>query len=226
MKELYENFVKKPLNMVDSGDLFKKGFFLILKLLAIATVVFGLYSIISSFGNYFNSFKGMGGFLIIRSILTFIFTFIISLVAYLAIALIFWKYGDDFKNEEYSGIALISSRFIKMIGQIIAVLCLSIGVTFLFTAIFAGRPFIPFLSLLQPFVKLFFGQASGFLAGLGFAAGIRSAGDYFLNLLRLGVLGFVGSVILSFAFLVIFYLFAELYEIVLCFLLRKQVFKK
>lgn len=56
---------------------------------------------------------------------------------------------------------------------------------------------------------------------------VNDIGSYFDFLLNIGVLGgLLVSIIGSFAALAVFYFLAEIYEIVLYFLLRKQLFKK
>ncbi|MBN2445040.1 MAG: hypothetical protein JXJ04_27035 [Spirochaetales bacterium] len=127
MKALYEKFIVKPLGLIDSGDVFKKGFFFIFKLLAIAIWVVGIVNIIMALGSYFKFYGQMDAFLVVRSIIVFIVTFVLSLAAYAVMGFIFWKSGDDFKSNEYNGIALIASKFIKIVGQLSAVILIVLG---------------------------------------------------------------------------------------------------
>jgi hypothetical protein len=227
MKELYDLLIEKPISMVDSGEVFKKGFFLVFKLLAIATGIFGIYTIIVNLtgGNgYFASFGRMDGFLVFRSVVTFIITLLISLATFFVIGLIFWKSGDDFKNKEYNGLALIASRLLKIYGQVLAVLFVSLGLVCFFTAIIAGKPYFPVIDLLAP-VLVFAGPARGFFGLLYSGFSVTTFGDYMNTLLNLGLLGLIAGVVCAFIALVVTYFLAEIYEIVLYFLLRKQIFK-
>jgi hypothetical protein len=220
MKELYEKFVKKPISMVDSGELFKNGLNLILKLAALALVLFGLYVCISGlFGDsgYFNLIKGADGFLTIRCIVTFLITFCISLLTYVAIALVLWYQADDIK-ENYDGIILLPSRFFKIFGQIVAVALISLGLINFVAALFAGVPFAR-VGIIQQFIPKELGGLMG-LMGLSQQGGLAMPPDllaYLQNLLFVGILGLVASVIIAFLVIIIFYIIARGYEILVKF---------
>lgn len=219
MKELLEKFVKKPLDFIDSGELFKKGFFFIFKLLAILVVGFGLYTLVVGIGPHFNRILQMDGFFIVRSILVFIITLVISLGCFVALGLIFWKNGDDFKDTPYSGLALIVAKVLKIVGQMAAVLYGALGINIFISTLFSGTPFglsfSTIANVLPPNPLTMFMQAN-YMA--------QDIGQYFENLLG-GVIALVVSIVVMFVVLAVFYLLAELYEIILSFLLRKKVFK-
>jgi hypothetical protein len=213
MKELYEKFVKKPLSMVDSGDLFKNGLNLVFKLAALALILFGLYVCISGlFGDYgyFNQIKGADGFLMVRCILTFLITFIISLATFVAIGLILWYQGDDIK-ENYDGIIFLPSRFIKIIGQIIAVSLVATGLITLISALFAGLAYSK-IDAFQQFIPGPIANIIGMLIG-GNLAVPPDFLAYLKSLLFIGILGLIAILIAAFIVLIIAYIFAYLYEI-------------
>ena len=89
MQAMYEKHVKSLLSQLDTGDFFKKGLRLVFKVAAIAIVAYGLFScvygLIGSKG-YFAYYKGATGAMIARSIITFLFTFIISLATFFGCA--------------------------------------------------------------------------------------------------------------------------------------------
>jgi len=212
MKELYTKFVKKPLEMVDSGELFKKGLFLTFKIAAIAFVLFGLYMCISGlFGDYgyFNSLRGADGFLMIRCIVTFLITFVISLATFLVLGIILWYQGDNIK-ERYDGVVFLPSRFFKIIGQLIAVVVISSGLINFIASLFAGIPYsqINILNYFLPTNISILGMAQMQRFSIP-----NNAIAYFSNLLFIGLLGLVFSVIIAFLSVIVTYILANLYEI-------------
>ena len=219
MKELLNKFVKRPLDFVDSGELFKKGFFLIFKLLALLTVGFGLYTIITQLGPYFGNVTRGDVFFIIRSIIVFILTLITSLACFIGLGLIFWKNGDDFKETPYNGLALIVAKILKITGQLLALVYGIIGTNIFISVLFAGAPFGISITSIKGLIP-----KNPLMAFMGAAYYSETAGQYFNNLLG-GLIAFAISIVAMFVILAVFYLLAELWEILLSFLLRKKVFK-
>ena len=219
MKKIYAKFVDAPLNTIDKGDLFKKGIFYSLLLITAAIVLGGVFGTISGlFGDYgyFSMISEFPGFQMVRAIVASLFTIIISLASLVAIAAIFFKRANDLNAKEYNGLLqfLYKELFptmIKIYGEVLAILPITLSLTGFFSVLFATWPYSPLGNYAGMMFGMFgldgiMGMFSGAGAGIdGFVAYIKTFG-------MVGIGGIIVSVLLSFSILISTYVALEIYN--------------
>jgi hypothetical protein len=237
MDNMYSRFVSNPLNGLDDGSFFKKGFYYIVKLASIGIVIWGFYLIFSDmFGStgYFKSLKGMDVWPMIRSILFFLTNVIISALAVMWLTAVLWKRSEEFKEVDYNGIPLIIPRFIKLIGQLVAVVVIVHALTIAAAHVFVTQA--GYYPLQEIFAQIMNNPVSTYPDVVSFtsslpdfsyyAAPVDGFGDYIKTFLFNGAIwNVIKGIILAFFNLAIFYFIAEIFEIIIHFLIRKQLFK-
>lgn len=235
---MYSRFVTNPLNGLDDGSFFKKGFYYIVKLASIGIVIWGFYLIFADmFGSagYFKSLKGMDVWPMIRSLLFFLTNIIISALAVMWLTSVLWKRSEEFKEVDYNGIPLIIPRFIKLIGQLVAIVIVTGALTLAAAHIFVTVP-VNYFPLQEIFERILNNPVSthpeimNFTSSLPeftlYAAPVDGFGDYIKTFLFNGAIwNIVKGIILAFLNLAVFYFIAEIFEIIIHFLIRKQLFK-
>jgi hypothetical protein len=234
---MYSKFVTNPLNGLDDGSFFKKGFYYIVKLASIGIVIWGFYLIFSDmFGStgYFKTLKGMEVWPMIRSILFFLTNVIISALAVMWLTSVLWKRSEEFKEVDYNGVPLIIPRFIKLIGQLVAVVIIAFAVTIAAAHIFVIP--INYFPLEEIFARIMNNPVSTHEDILAFTSSLPEIsyytgpvdgfGDYIKTFLFNGAIwNIIKGIILAFLNLAVFYFIAEIFEIIIYFLIRKQLFK-
>lgn len=216
MKQITSLFTDKPIQIIEKEDFFKKGFRYLFLFGAILTALFAIYSIINGVVDYFDIFSYLTAWQIIRSIVLFFLSLIISVLAFALIVGILYKRAETMLSEKPDILDLLP-RILKTLGELLAVFPLTIGFIALFTGITAGVPFLPILSMADLFSAFSMFDLSFALSGIG-ASGISG---YFNQLFMIGIIPFISGIIFSFLNIVIFYLFAELFKLVVKFLRRE-----
>lgn len=228
--ELNKTLFTKGLGSLDSspGQLFKNMFYYIFKVLAIGVFIYGLFLLISGmFGKtgYFSMLRTLDTFELIRSIICFVITFFISALIFFSIGLILWKRANSFKSFEYNGTILLFPRLIKSFGEIIAILPISAALISFFAIILSAIPYAP----IEPLSQLMGGTGSSimnhFVGNTFSAIFIDNINDYFKLLFQGGFLGLITGFLLSIGALFGSYTIAELFELLIYFLIRKPINK-
>jgi len=235
---MYSRFVTNPLNGLDDGSFFKKGFYYIVKLASIGVAIWGFYLIFASmFGDagYFKSLKGMEIWPLIRSLLFFLSNIVISAMAVMWLTSVLWKRSEEFKEVDYNGVPLIIPRFIKLFGQLVAVVFVTVSVTYASAHIFVANPgvYMPLEDIYKAIMNNPINEiprVQGFIESLPKLSmnigEVNGFGHYMNDFFFDGAIwNIVKGLILAFINLAVFYFIAEIFEIVIYFLIRKQLFK-
>ncbi|MBN2682855.1 MAG: hypothetical protein JXR58_10130 [Bacteroidales bacterium] len=234
---MYSKFVTNPLNGLDDGSFFKKGFYYIVKLASIGIVVWGFYLIFADmFGatGFFKSLKGMEVWPMIRSILFFLTNVVISALAVMWLTSVLWKRSEEFKEVDYNGVPLIVPRFIKLIGQLVAVVIIATSVTIAAAHIFVvPAGYFPLIEIFERIgnnpisTHKYVVEFTSSLPQLTFYnSPVDGFGDYIQTFLFNGAIwNIIKGIIVAFLNLAVFYFIAEIFEIIIYFLIRKQLFK-
>lgn len=238
MDNMYTRFVTNPLNGLDDGSFFKKGFYYIVKLASIGIAIWGFYLIIAyMFGDsgYFKSLKDMEVWPMIRSLLYFLTNIVISALAVMWMTSVLWKRSEEFKEVDYNGVPLIIPRFVKLIGQLVSVVFVTTTVSVAFAHLFVVPPYVYFpmeeiyaYILNNPITT--YPDVQDFMASLPEISNnittVDGFGHYMQDFFLDGAIwNVVKGILIGFLNLAVFYFIAEIFEIIIYFLIRKQLFK-
>jgi len=214
MKEHYAKFVDAPLNTLDKGDLFQRGIYYALVLIAGLVVLGGvLGTIFSMFGGgmYLDLLFNMSGFQIARGIFASLFTIIISMVTFVGIAAVILKRANDLNARPYNGLLHYLYRemvptMIKIYGESLAILPIMLALTGFISALFAA------------YAHSLLGTAAGQMGGGDMMRMFMGGGmmDYtfgiYIQLFGMSIAGLLGSVLASFVILLGTYVALEVYN--------------
>lgn len=225
---LYNKIITQPLDSLDAqpGSIFKSIFYYIFKISALLIGFYGAYLLVTGlYGKtgYFTMLRSLNSFEYIRSIVCFVITFAISATMFFAVAAILWKRANDFKTREFGGAIFLFPRFIKIIGEVAAIIPISAAMISFFAIIFAAIPYAPIESLGNFAGSIGSGMINEFIGNTFSAIFIETAADYF-KLLTDGFIGLVSGFFMSIALLFGSYIVAELFEIIIYFLIRKSLY--
>lgn len=225
---LYSKIITQPLDSLDkqTGSIFKNIFYYVFKISALLIGFYGAYLLITGlYGKtgYFTMLRSLNSFEYIRSIICFVITFIISAAMFYGIAAIFWKRATDFKTREFGGAIFLFPRFIKILGEAVAIIPISAALISFFAIIFAAIPYAPLESLGNLAGSIGSGIINEFIGNTFSAIFIETATDYF-KLLTDGFIGLFSGIFMSIGILFGSYIIAELFEIIIHFLIRKPLY--
>src|SRR6056297_19473 len=149
---LYSKLIAKPLDSLDqqTGKIFKNLFYFVFKIASLGIAIYGAYLLVSGLlgkTGYLTMLKSLDSFDLVRSIICLIFTFTISAGMFFSISAIFWKRANDFKTREFGGAVFLFPRFIKILGEAIAVIPISAALISFFAIILSAIPYAPIESL-------------------------------------------------------------------------------
>lgn len=217
MKEIFAKFVDAPLNTLETGSLFHKGIYYALVLIAGLTVLGGLYLTFSGlFGDYgyLKMLFNMTIFQIIRGAFASIFTIMLSLVTFIAMALIMYKRATDLNAKPYGGLLQylhkeVFPTMIQIYGEVTAVVPIMLGLTGFFGALFATNGHSALGSV-----------GGGLLGSIGMGDAMMMLGgglpaiDFgsYVSILGMSLAGILGSVLMSFVILMGTYVALEVYN--------------
>jgi len=218
MKELYAKYIDAPLNSLDKGDLFQKGIYYALVLIAGLVVLAGVFgTLFSMFGEagYLKVlFKG-SGFSIGRGIFASLFTIVLSIFTFVAIAAVILKRANDLDAKPYNGLLHylyreLAPTMIKIYGESIAVIPIMMGLTGFISSLFAANAHSLIGTALSMMMQGRAASALPFSANPG--AAVDGLGSYLQTLGVAGVGGVVMSVLISFSLLLATYVALEIYN--------------
>jgi len=172
---------------------------------------------------YLTMLKSLDSFDLVRSIICLIFTFTISAGMFFSISAIFWKRANDFKTREFGGAVFLFPRFIKILGEAIAVIPISAALISFFAIILSAIPYAPIESLGNLAGSIGSTMVNEFIGNTFAAVFIETASDYF-QLLTDGFIGLITGFFMSIGVLFGTYIIAELFEIAIYFLIRKPLY--
>ncbi|PLX14718.1 MAG: hypothetical protein C0599_18350 [Salinivirgaceae bacterium] len=224
----YSKVIAKPLDNLDqqAGKVFKNVFYFVFKLAAVGIAIYGIYLLVTGLlgkTGYLTMLKSLNDFELVRSIICFVITFLISAGLFLGIAAIFWKRANDFKHKDFGGAIFLFPRFIKTIGEAIAILPVTAALISFFAIILAAIPYAPIESLGNMAGSIGSSMVNEFVGNTFAAVFIETASDYF-KLLGDGFMGLVMGSFMSIGILFATYIFAEFIEIVIYFFIRKPLY--
>jgi uncharacterized membrane protein YhaH (DUF805 family) len=224
----YSKVVTKPLDNLDqkAGKVFKNIFYFVFKLAAVGIAIYGIYLLVTGLlgkTGYLTMLRSLDDFELIRSLICFVITFLISLGLFLGIAAIFWKRANDFKEKDFGGAIFLFPRFIKTIGEAVAILPVTAALISFFAIILAAIPYAPIESLGNMAGGIGSSMINEFVGNTFAAVFIETASDYF-KLLGDGFIGLVMGSFMSIGILFGTYIFAELFEIIIYFFIRKPLY--
>jgi hypothetical protein len=225
---LYSKIIAKPLDNLDSqaGKVFKNIFYFVFKLAAVGIAIFGVYLLITGLlgkTGYLTMLKSLSDFELVRSIICFVITFFISASLFFGIAAIFWKRANDFKDKDFGGAIFLFPRFMKTIGEAVAFLPVTAALISFFAIILAAIPYAPIESLGNMAGGIGSSMVNEFVGNTFAAVFIETAADYF-KLLGDGFMGLVMGSFMSIGILFGTYILAELFEIIIYFFIRKNLY--
>ncbi|ALO14158.1 hypothetical protein [Salinivirga cyanobacteriivorans] len=225
---LYSKLIAKPLDSLDqqTGKIFKNLFYFVFKIASLGIAIYGAYLLVSGLlgkTGYLTMLKSLDSFDLVRSIICLIFTFTISAGMFFSISAIFWKRANDFKTREFGGAVFLFPRFIKILGEAIAVIPVSAALISFFAIILSAIPYAPIESLGNLAGSIGSTMVNEFIGNTFAAVFIETASDYF-QLLTDGFIGLITGFFMSIGVLFGTYIIAELFEIVIYFLIRKPLY--
>ncbi|MDA3865794.1 MAG: hypothetical protein PF489_03475 [Salinivirgaceae bacterium] len=226
---LYNRLIAGPLESLDRepGHFFKNIFYFIFKISSIGIAIYGAYLLVTGlYGKtgYFTMLRSLDSFEYVRSIICFVLTFAISASMFFVVAAIFWKRATDFKSKDFGGAVFLFPRFIKIIGEAVAIVPISAALISFFAIILSAIPYAPIEALGNLAGSVGSNMVNTFVGNTFAAIFIESASDYF-KLLADGFIGLVSGFIMSVGILFGTYIFAELFEMIIYFLIRKPLYK-
>ena len=230
MRNLYKTLIANPLNQLDSstGKIFRLAFFYLLKTASILATILGLYLVISGFfgkTGYFATLRGSSGFELVRSIICFIITLSLNITLFLVISAILWKRANDFMKREFSGVLFIFPKLIKIIGETVCILPIFAATISFFAIALAAIPYAPVEGLISLTGGMSTALINDFIGNTFSAIFIDNFSDYITLLINGGFLGLIKGFGLSFLILMGSYMIAELFEIIIAFLMREKYAK-
>lgn len=229
----WSKLVANPLNAMDRPDYFKKGWKAILTLSSIIVFCYGVYALIANlFGDYgyIADLKDMDTFPMIRSIIASLFSFVLSGVVIFVMAGFLWKRANDLREMEDNALMYIVTRLFKLVGEMGAIVSVSLGFLGFIAVLFVAQPYWPVAELLDAafqgnyhFMKMF-GLPNLFehVGSFSSVPYIDGFGDYCKAFFMNGLLGIVFGFIIAFVNLFVFYLLADIIEVIFNFLTRKN----
>ncbi len=226
---IFSKMIAKPLDSLDqqTGRIFKNIFYFVFKLSSIGIAIYGAYLLITGlYGKtgYFTMLRSLDTFEFIRSLFCFTFTFLISAAMFFIVSAIFWKRANDFKARDFGGAVFLFPRFLKILGEAIAVVPISAALISFFAIIFAAIPYAPIETLGNLAGSVGSTMVNEFIGNTFAAVFIETPADYF-SLLSDGFMGLVAGFFMSVGVLFGTYIFAELFEIIIYFFIRKPIYK-
>lgn len=225
---LYSKLIAKPLDTLDqqTGRIFKNIFYFVFKLASIGIAIYGAYLLVSGLlgkTGYLTMLRSLDSFDLVRSIICFIFTFTISAAMFFSIAAIFWKRANDFKTRDFGGAVFLFPRFVKILGEAVAVIPISAALISFFAIMLSAIPYAPIESLGNLAGSIGSTMVNEFIGNTFAAVFIETASDYF-QLLIDGFIGLIVGFFMSIGVLFGTYILAELFEIIIYFLIRKPLY--
>lgn len=229
----WSKLVANPLNAMDRPDYFKKGWKAILTLSSIIVFCYGVYLLIAElFGEYgyISSLSGMGALDITLSIVASLFSFVLSGVVIFVMAGFLWKRANDLREMEDNALMYIVTRLFKLTGEMGAISAVAMGFYGFIAVTFVTEPYWPVAELLGSANDAMYyalkpvGLPNVMEMGsmVGGAPYIDGFGDWCKAFFMNGLLGIVFGFIIAFINLFIFYLLADIIEVVFNFLTRKN----
>lgn len=225
---LYSKLIAKPLDSLDqqTGKIFKNLFYFVFKIASLGIAIYGAYLLVSGLlgkTGYLTMLKSLDSFDLVRSIICLIFTFTISAGMFFFISAIFWKRANDFKTREFGGAVFLFPRFVKILGEAVAIIPISAALISFFAIILSAIPYAPIESLGNLAGSIGSTMVNEFIGNTFAAVFIETASDYF-QLLTDGFIGLITGFFMSIGVLFGTYIVAELFEIVIYFLIRKPLY--
>lgn len=225
---IYNKIISQPLDSLDkqSGKIFKSIFYYIFKISALGVGIYGAYLLITGlYGKtgYFTMLRSLNTFEYTRSIACFILTFAISATMFYAVSAILWKRANDFKTREFGGAIFLFPRFLKIMGETIAIVPISAALISFLAIIFSAIPYAPIETLGNLAGSIGSNMINEFIGNTFSAIFIETAADYF-KLLADGFIGLISGFFMSVGVLFGTYIIAELFEIIIYFLIRKSLY--
>lgn len=216
MKEIFAKFIDAPLNTLEKGDLFQKGIYYALLLIAALTVLGGLYLTFSGlFGEYgyVKMLFNMTAFQIVRGAFASIFTIILSIVTFAAMALIILKRAKDLNAKPYSGLLQYLHKelfptMIQIYGEVTAVIPIMLALTGFFSALFAMNGH----SAVGTIGAGLLGAIGMGEAMMAFGGGVAIDFGSYIQIFGMSLAGILGSVLMSFVILIGTYVALEVYN--------------
>ena len=221
LRKLFDQMVSEPQRMLDSGALFQRGFYNIVRLISILVGLYGAYLIVSELfgGNgYIDKMTDLPAFPMVRSIFCSLITLLISVATIAWMTGILWNRSRNFKEIENGSVIDILPRFIRLIGETLAVLPLSAALISFIAILLAAYPYAPIEAFYD--VSKDFEFVDGMVGKIENGVRIDEFDDY-IDGLSNGLLGLVLGIIYSFTILVIYYLIAQVWEILVRFFRRQ-----
>ena len=213
------NFAGKGQNFVDSGQIFKKGYAYYFYLISIGIFLGGVFQIFMGIFEdnvYIDLLDRFETGMIVRSVIASIFTFILSIVLIIIVALIFFKRSSDLGKREYKG-ALeyiykeVTPTIIKIYGETLAVIPIFLSLISFFSVLFVAVPYTPFHNLST---ELF--RTSGLTEAVRLVSSngseIDRFGQYLEYFFKLGIGSVFIGLLLSFSILVLTHIALEVYQ--------------
>jgi len=218
MKELYTKYIDAPLNTLDKGDLFQKGIYYALVLIAGLVVLAGVFgTIFSMFGEagYLKVLFQGSGFSIGRGIFASLFTIVLSILTFVAIAAVILKRANDLNAKPYNGLLHylyreLAPTMIKIYGESLAVIPIMMGLTGFISSLFAANAHSLIGTVMSMMMQGGPGSALPFSANPG--AMVDGLGSYLQTLGVAGIGGIVMAVLISFSLLLATYVALEVYN--------------
>jgi len=221
-------FIDQLLDELDGGKVFQRACAWLFRLSAVGFVLTSLlFFVTATFGSdsWFNGFGDFTIWVKTRYIVSFPIMLAISLLIPITITLILLRRARDIESRQYSGLVAIWLRVIKVAGEVLVVIPVVQSLVVLEAKVFQVRVYNPFFldwsSLFRPLRAMVgaisqFGQSS-------YGYGAMTVGQYF-RIIGGGAVAVIGTVAVCFGVLVLFYLVAEIGELLYFFLLRRPAF--
>lgn len=229
----WSKLVANPLNAMSKPDYFKKGWKAILTLSSIIVFCYGVWLLFAElFGDYgyIKSLKNMEVFPMIRSIVASLLSFALSGVVIFVMAGFLWKRANDLRESEDNALMYIVTRLFKLIGEMAAIWPIALAFYTFISVVFVADPYMPLGMLQEGTGELYYRAMKGIfdfnlLEMAGYESGyyiINDFGDYCKHFFTTGLLGIIKGFIIAFINLFVFYLLADVIEVVFNFLTRKN----
>lgn len=224
--------VNGALTDLDGGRIFQRAYAFLLRLTCVAVALASLvFFWVRTFGkeSWFDGFTMLTTWTKIRSVVGAPLMLAVSLLIPVVVILILLRRARELKAAPYSGLVAIWLRLIKVMGEVLVVAPIVASVVQLLATLLQLRPYNPFFfdwsRQLGPLRDLW-DAFSQIMSDLGFAGYGEMTVSRYLQAAAGSVVGVLVVTVWCFGILVLFYLVAELGEIVYYFLLRKPAFQE
>lgn len=225
-------FYDKTLESISSGNFFQKGFYYFLRTIAVLFAIGAVYSIFSelfeAYGYYEKLYQrtqqGAHWFLFTRGLLVSILSLGVSLILVLGISYHLWKRAGDIRDSPFRGLFSILIQFVKYAGELVAMVPIPTVLILFFSVLFVAPPFIP--EMFDWFFKAQPGMIDFLQSPTILYNSIDSFGTYLKSILAVLFGGALSAVLSIFIILFLFYLIAEILEVLLHFFLRIPLYDR